>query len=146
MHGGFSSLICRLSSQAVVLFYQIDPAMLKAGPEDLWQDIKHLLGVGKSNGPTILSVDRAIGLIRGSIDWGRIWSRLTAKAGVLLPADSCPILNDENLTDFDIVEFFLQRGDCIVSHCLPAGQCGSSDIDWPNTSCRFKCNNGFIEY
>ncbi|CAD7700851.1 unnamed protein product [Ostreobium quekettii] len=67
-----------LASEALLLFYQIDPDVIRRGASGLWQELEHLLGIGQTKVPTILSVDSAIHLMKNTIDWIRTYRRLQA--------------------------------------------------------------------
>eukprot|EP00803_Ostreobium_quekettii_P008408 evm.model.scf_171.11 EVM.evm.TU.scf_171.11 scf_171:106301-112328(+) len=70
-----------LASEALLLFFQIDPDVIKRGASSLWQDLERLLGLGQTREPTILSVDMAIALMRSTIDWIRTYRRLLITSG-----------------------------------------------------------------
>ncbi|CAD7704969.1 unnamed protein product [Ostreobium quekettii] len=67
-----------LASEALLLFYQIDPDVIRRGATGLWQELEHLLGIGQTKEPTILSVDTAIHLMKDNIDLVRTYRRLQA--------------------------------------------------------------------
>ncbi|CAD7698723.1 unnamed protein product [Ostreobium quekettii] len=64
----------RKSETAEGLASEILPGVMKRSPPCVRQDLEGLLGLGRGKEATVLSVDRAVGLLRENMNWSRVYS------------------------------------------------------------------------